>query len=41
MLKNFIIMCVVLVAAIILYNVLTAKGVELCFDMNDTRYCLN
>ena len=41
MLKNFVIMCIILAVATITYKVLTEKGVDLCFPMNDTEYCIN
>lgn len=41
MLKNFIIVCVVVAVVFVTYNYLTEKGVDLCFTMNETEFCLN
>lgn len=41
MLKNFVMVCIVLVVAVVAYHVLTEKGVDLCFTMNETEFCIN
>lgn len=41
MIKNFIIMALILIIGIVLYNVLTNQGVDLCFPINGKDWCIN